>query len=102
LLSDTALRKRTLRKTWNQPKGLLCPRDLDQTVTQGIISAKHRTGIKNLGGYQDFLKTDAAINPGNSGGPLLTLDGQVQKELRLWRFKKVDRGIGPDLRKAIS
>jgi len=53
------------------------PRGLDQTVTQGIISAKHRTGITNLGGYQDFLQTDAAINPGNSGGPLLTLDAKV-------------------------
>jgi serine protease Do len=53
------------------------PRNLDQTVTQGIISAKHRTGITNPGGYQDFLQTDAAINPGNSGGPLLTLSGQV-------------------------
>lgn len=53
------------------------PRGLDQTVTQGIISAKHRTGITNPGGYQDFLQTDAAINPGNSGGPLLTLRGQV-------------------------
>ena len=53
------------------------PRGLDQTVTQGIISAKHRTGITNPGSYQDFLQTDAAINPGNSGGPLLTLDDQV-------------------------
>jgi serine protease Do len=53
------------------------PRGLDQTVTQGIISAKHRTGITDPGGYQDFLQTDAAINPGNSGGPLLTLRGQV-------------------------
>jgi serine protease Do len=53
------------------------PRGLDQTVTQGIISAKHRTGITDPGGYQDFLQTDAAINPGNSGGPLLTLDGRV-------------------------
>ena len=53
------------------------PRGLDQTVTQGIISAKHRTGITDPGGYQDFLQTDAAINPGNSGGPLLTLGGQV-------------------------
>jgi serine protease Do len=53
------------------------PRGLDQTVTQGIISAKHRTGITEPGGYQDFLQTDAAINPGNSGGPLLTLDSQV-------------------------
>jgi serine protease Do len=53
------------------------PRGLDQSVTQGIISAKHRTGITDPGGYQDFLQTDAAINPGNSGGPLLTLGGQV-------------------------
>ena len=53
------------------------PRGLDQTVTQGIISAKHRTGITSPSGYEDFLQTDAAINPGNSGGPLLTLDGQV-------------------------
>ena len=46
------------------------PRGLDQTVTQGIISAKHRTGIMDPSTYQDFLQTDAAINPGNSGGPL--------------------------------
>ena len=53
------------------------PRGLDQTVTQGIISAKHRRGILNPSGYQDYLQTDAAINPGNSGGPLLTLEGKV-------------------------
>jgi serine protease Do len=53
------------------------PRGLDQTVTQGIISAKHRQGITDPSGYQDFLQTDAAINPGNSGGPLLNLQGQV-------------------------
>jgi len=53
------------------------PRGLDQTVTQGIISAKHRQGITDPSNYQDFLQTDAAINPGNSGGPLLNLDGQV-------------------------
>jgi serine protease Do len=53
------------------------PRGLDQTVTQGIISAKHRRGITDPTGYQDFLQTDAAINPGNSGGPLLNLRGDV-------------------------
>jgi serine protease Do len=53
------------------------PRGLDQTVTQGIISAKHRHGVLDPSSYQDFLQTDAAINPGNSGGPLLNLDGQV-------------------------
>jgi serine protease Do len=53
------------------------PRGLDQTVTHGIISAKHRRGITDPSGYQDFLQTDAAINPGNSGGPLLNLYGEV-------------------------
>jgi serine protease Do len=53
------------------------PRGLDQTVTQGIISAKHRQGITDPDSYQDFLQTDAEINPGNSGGPLLNLHGQV-------------------------
>ncbi len=53
------------------------PQGLDQTVTQGIISAKHRRGIMDPSSYQDYLQTDAAINPGNSGGPLLNLQGKV-------------------------
>ena len=53
------------------------PRGLTQTVTHGIISAKHRRGITDPSGYQDFIQTDAAINPGNSGGPLLNLQGEV-------------------------
>jgi serine protease Do len=53
------------------------PRGLDETVTQGIISAKHRRGVLDPTSYQDYLQTDAAINPGNSGGPLINLAGQV-------------------------
>jgi serine protease Do len=53
------------------------PRALEKSVTQGIISAKHRRGVSDPSSYQDFLQTDAAINPGNSGGPLLNLHGQV-------------------------
>ncbi len=53
------------------------PRGLFQSVTQGIISAKHRMGITNPSSYEDFLQTDAAINPGNSGGPLINLQGEV-------------------------
>jgi serine protease Do len=55
------------------------PRGFDWTVTAGIISAKHRTGIGALGptGYEDFIQTDASINPGNSGGPLISLNGEV-------------------------
>ena len=53
------------------------PRGLEQTVTVGIISAKHRTGVLDPSSYQDYIQTDAAINPGNSGGPLLNLNGEV-------------------------
>ena len=53
------------------------PRALEKSVTQGIISAMHRTGITDPSSYQDFLQTDAPINPGNSGGPLLNLYGEV-------------------------
>ncbi len=53
------------------------PEGLSETVTQGVISAKHRRGITDPSSYQDFLQTDAPINPGNSGGPLLTLNGKV-------------------------
>lgn len=51
------------------------PFGLEQTVTQGIISAKGR--IIGAGPYDDFLQTDAAINPGNSGGPLVNLEGEA-------------------------
>jgi serine protease Do len=53
------------------------PRALEKSVTQGIISAKHRSGVSDPDAYQDFLQADAPINPGNSGGPLLNLHGQV-------------------------
>jgi serine protease Do len=53
------------------------PRALEKSVTQGIISALHRTGITDPNSYQDFLQTDAPMNPGNSGGPLLNIYGQV-------------------------
>jgi len=52
------------------------PFKFQQTVTQGIISAKGRNpGI--VTGYEDFIQTDAAINPGNSGGPLVNMRGEV-------------------------
>jgi serine protease Do len=53
------------------------PRALEKSVTQGIISGKHRSGATDPTSYQDFLQTDAPINPGNSGGPLLNLSGEV-------------------------
>lgn len=54
------------------------PFGLNHTVTQGIISALHRTvhGGKNQA-YNDFIQVDASINPGNSGGPLLNINGSL-------------------------
>lgn len=55
------------------------PFGLSQSVTHGIISAKHRRQLSLPGNVriQEFLQTDAAINPGNSGGPLVNLRGEV-------------------------
>jgi len=55
------------------------PMGLDNTVTEGIISATGRSssdvGIPDK--RLNFIQTDAAINPGNSGGPLLNARGEV-------------------------
>jgi serine protease Do len=58
------------------------PMGLDQSVTQGIVSAMGRSDVgiinnKGNGGYENFIQTDAAINPGNSGGPLVDGLGRV-------------------------
>jgi S1-C subfamily serine protease len=59
------------------------PLGLQQTVTEGIVSARRNPGeeasvpgnsLDLLGGA---IQTDAAINPGNSGGPLFNGSGQV-------------------------
>jgi S1-C subfamily serine protease len=59
------------------------PLGLQQTVTEGIISARRNPGEESQlpGNPLDLLggaiQTDAAINPGNSGGPLFNAAGQV-------------------------
>ncbi|MHB0960461.1 MAG: trypsin-like peptidase domain-containing protein [Pirellulaceae bacterium] len=50
----------------------------EHTVTEGIISALHRTvQVSDFQKYADLIQTDASINPGNSGGPLLNIDGDM-------------------------
>jgi len=50
------------------------PLGLSFTATEGIISAKDRTGINKLPYY---FQTDVSLNPGNSGGPLINTKGEV-------------------------
>ena len=51
------------------------PFGLENTVTQGIVSAKGRALPQE--NYVPFIQTDVPINPGNSGGPLFNLKGEV-------------------------
>jgi serine protease Do len=71
------------------------PFGLQHTVTEGIISARDRTGLAKPGASApggggaaagatavtgdrvEFLQTSAAINPGNSGGALVDMAGRV-------------------------
>lgn len=50
------------------------PAGLSFTVTEGIVSAVHRTGPNGLNIY---IQTDVPINPGNSGGPLVNANSRI-------------------------
>src|SRR5581483_7864126 len=52
------------------------PFGIGQTVTHGIVSAVHRTGVGD-DSRENFIQTDAAINPGNSGGALVDMKGAL-------------------------
>ncbi|MDB5059576.1 MAG: hypothetical protein JWO59_3048, partial [Chloroflexi bacterium] len=54
------------------------PLGLQQTVTNGLVSATGRTVQEPTGAYlPDAIQTSAPINPGNSGGALVALDGTI-------------------------
>lgn len=54
------------------------PFGLQNSVTDGILSAKNRSvRFRGREVFSDFLQTSAMINPGNSGGPLLDINGRV-------------------------
>ena len=53
------------------------PFGLDQSVTQGIVSAVNRI-VQSFGNCGiDMIQTDAPINPGNSGGALVDKQGRL-------------------------
>ncbi|MCA9193685.1 MAG: trypsin-like peptidase domain-containing protein [Planctomycetales bacterium] len=62
------------------------PFGLQQSVTFGIISSKHRVNFRGTPydqhlhadtAYGDLMQSDVALNPGNSGGPLVNSMGEV-------------------------
>ena len=59
-------------KTWDICLAMGAPLGYRQSVTQGIVSAKGRSG-SGIGNINDFIQTDAAINQGNSGGPRVNM-----------------------------
>ena len=54
-------------------------RELQSTITAGIVSAKGRTMPNYTGEFkiESFIQTDAAVNPGNSGGALVNKAGEL-------------------------
>lgn len=51
------------------------PFGLEETVTDGIISAKGRRTSSDS--HAEYLQTNAVINQGNSGGPLVDVRGEL-------------------------
>jgi serine protease Do len=49
------------------------------SMSEGIVSGLGRQaqGARLVGGYTNYIQTDAAVNPGNSGGPLVNTDSHV-------------------------
>ncbi|RYY17589.1 MAG: trypsin-like serine protease, partial [Cytophagaceae bacterium] len=64
--------------------GTPADKELGQTVTKGIISARRKIEGRS------FLQTDVSINGGNSGGALVTRSGQL---LGIVNAKLVGKGI---------
>jgi len=65
------------------------PLGLSFSVSEGIISAVHRTG--GNANLPHYIQTDASLNPGNSGGPLIDVYGRV---IGINNFKARAENIG--------
>ena len=72
------------------------PFRLQQTVTQGIVSAVDRP-IRSGQTYVAMIQTDAPINPGNSGGALSDRFGRVigiNTAIQTQNFDNTNSGVG--------
>ncbi len=66
---------------------------LGLSVTCGVVSALHRTGV-GFNPIEDFIQTDAAANPGSSGGALFDGDGRLVGVVSAIFTKDADANIG--------
>jgi serine protease Do len=69
------------------------PYGYESTVTQGIISAAHRSIPMNEQKYGDYIQTDASINSGNSGGALVNMKGEIIG-INTWIATRTGANIG--------
>ncbi len=73
---------------------------LDLSVSCGVISGVHRTGV-GFNRVEDFHQTDAAVNPGASGGALVNETGQVVGILSAIFTQESDANIGVNFAVAV-
>ena len=66
---------------------------LGLSVTCGVVSALHRTGV-GFTPIEDFIQTDAAVYPGASGGALFDGEGRLVGVVSAIFTKDTDANIG--------
>lgn len=74
---------------------------LGLSVTCGVVSAVHRSGI-GFNPAEDFVQTDAAVNPGASGGALVDAQGRLVGILSAIFTKSSDANIGVNFATSIA
>ena len=87
----------TNRKVYTTGKEVVAigaPRNIEWTVTQGVISAvRDKNGV-------DTIQTDTAINGGNSGGPLIDL--KTGKVIGVNSWSRVPEKTSEDLQRGVQ
>ncbi len=77
------------------------PFGLGLSVTCGVVSAVHRTGM-GFNAIEDFIQTDAAVNPGASGGALVDAEGRLIGIVSAIFTKGTDADIGVNFAASIA